>query len=138
VRRDSGFTLPETLVATTIVVSAIAGIAWTFSLSVAANLANRHRAVAALVAGAKMEECLSLPLWDPRWTAGGALDPDAPAAGYVDRVTVDDTTYLRLWRITAGATRTIDVAVYAPPSRLPGQRASAELARLSTTRAPGF
>jgi type II secretory pathway pseudopilin PulG len=132
--RHSGFTLPETILATAILITGLAGVAWVFSMSVATNVANRHRASAALVASSKLEEFRGIAQSDSRWNAGGGLNPAAPVAGYFDRITVANGTYLRLWEITGGgAARTVSVLVYAEAGNLPN-----ELIRLSTGSAPGF
>jgi Tfp pilus assembly protein PilV len=137
-RRDSGFTLPETVVATAIVVTGLVGIAWIFSTSVATNLMNRHRSSAAVVASAKLEEFKSTLRSDSRWSIGGGLDPRSPIPGYFDRVTAANATYLRLWQVRGSSPRAVDVVVYAESAELPGQRLSGELIRLSMTHAPGF
>jgi prepilin-type N-terminal cleavage/methylation domain-containing protein len=138
VKRNRGFTLPETLVATAILVSGLAGVAWVFSMSVSANLANRHRASAALLASAKLEEFEGAPHSDPRWKSGGGLDPAFPVPGYFDVVASGGSSYLRVWEISGTAARTIHVAVYPQGAALPARQPPAALIHVSTTNAPGF
>jgi prepilin-type N-terminal cleavage/methylation domain-containing protein len=133
---NSGFTLPETLIATAILVSGLAGVAWVFTMSIGANLANRHRAAAALLAAEKLEEFELAPRNDPQWSNGGGLDPLSPAAGFSDVVVQSGDAYLRLWEIAGGNARSMSVAVYVQPNG--GRKPPTELIRATAVAAPGF
>ena len=130
--RQSGFTLPETLIATALLVSGLASVAWVFTASIGANTQNRHRAVAVILANEKLEEFEALPWSDPRWSAGGALDPASPAIGYSDVVIQGRDTYRRLWEITSPPHRSITIAVRGP------QPKAEELLRTTIAVSPGF
>ena len=134
--RESGFTLPETLIATALLVSGLAGVAWVFTKSIGVNMDNRHRAVGAVLAAGKLEEFEGMAWSDPRWSAGGGLDPTAPIEGYSDTVIQIGETYLRLWEITGVPSRTVRVSVYVRPNG--GARIPPELIRASTVASPGF
>ena len=109
---------------------AVAGI---FSYSARANITTQQRTTATVLLHEKMEQFKSTPLTDSMWTAGGRLDPRAPASGYFEYLEIDssggvsisttdsDLPYLRLWQITGTVPRSVTVAVYAQKSGLTGR-----------------
>lgn len=136
VKADRGFTLPETLIATSIVVSGLVGVAWIFSASITTNMENRNRASAVLLASGKVEELKAAAVRGPGLSNGGGLDPAFPAEGYFDTATMAGATFLRMWEITGGPAKTVRVAVYGAP--MGPARARNELIHLTIRFAPGY
>src|SRR5262245_65599570 len=89
-RRESGFTILEVLVAATILVVAVSALASLLSSTTAVNVSARHATRAVLLAMEKMEQLRALPFDDPALAASppGTLEADvagfsdAPADGY--------------------------------------------------------
>jgi prepilin-type N-terminal cleavage/methylation domain-containing protein len=96
---SQGFSLIEVLVATTITVIALSGLAHVFVLASAANRAARTRTIAAMLARDKMEELLSRDdeLVSGRDFIGGRgewLGDSSPPPG---------TVLVRQWTVSPGA-----------------------------------
>ena len=155
-RCSSGFTLLETVVATGILVTALAGLAQLFILSSRLTAHAGLRSAAAFAAQSKMESLLSNaltynadgdPVTDP------ALEPSPPDAlsedveGYFENldgdgevVAADDAAaavYVRRWSVTLlddliPEALAIDVCVFRAPA---GSAASSAESCLSTIRA---
>lgn len=117
---SDGFTLLETVVATGILVTALAGIAQLFALSVRSTHAAGSDGAALTAAQDKIEWLRSLdfgygpvgePVTDPEltWAGGGSLDEDIPglvdeldSSGAVVDVARDEhgAAFTRRWRLT--------------------------------------
>jgi len=126
--QSRGFSLVEVLIATTIAVVAIAGLAQLFVLASAANRASRMRTLAAMLARDKMEELIATD----GEVAGGAdfIGPRGEWLG--DSSPPPGTAFVRRWSVSAGAgfspeSRVLSVWI-TPPA------ASTELARLVGAR----
>lgn len=144
-RSDRGFTLPETLVATAILVSGLMAVAGLFSYSINTNVTTQQATQATLILYDKMERFRNLPLSNAELTAGGGLTPASPVSNYYDSVTVASNGaitiypnstaghYLRLWQITAPSAqlRTVTCIVWIQRSGLTRRRM--EMARAATT-----
>jgi len=117
---NRGSTLIETLVASVILTSGLVTVASIFSTTTAVNFRNQQRTSATLLVYDKMEEL--------RMTgspSGGSLDPNSPAAGFMEYVRfgadgemivgTSDTqpAYLRLWQVQTSTNPTITVTVFA-------------------------
>ena len=132
-----GFTLVETLVATGVLITAIAGLAQLFTLSVRVTRDSAQFDTALLAAQDKLESLRSfhftydddgVAITDPRLTASPPTALAVNSAAYVDwldadgNVTVEHgAAHVRRWRISeiAGddpAAIAIDVCVFAAPA----------------------
>ena len=114
--RNLGFTLIEVMITAAVVACGLVAVAAMFSLAVCADLSNRQAAVAATLLYDKMEQLRSMSPDDPLWGDG------------TDEVTYD-TKYLRVWQVSAGAVRTVTIAIYAEN---PLTRRQSELIRATT------
>jgi prepilin-type N-terminal cleavage/methylation domain-containing protein len=83
-RRDSGFTLVEVLVATTMVAVAVGGLGYMWSAAAGVNRSAKRSTYAALLAAEKMEELRALPLDDPALAASPPEALRTDAEGYYD------------------------------------------------------
>ena len=135
-RRASGFTLVETLIATGILVTAIAGLAQLFALSLRFTRDSAQTGAALVAAQDKLESLRALrfgydengaALTDPRLQPSPPTSLSENVAEYVDWlddagnvVTEAGATYARRWRITEmavdPATIAIDVCVFRMPA----------------------
>ena len=135
-RRTSGFTLVETLIATGVLVTAIAGLAQLFALSLRFTRDSAQSGAALVAAQDKLETLRALrfgydddgaPLTDPRLQPSPPTSLSENVAAYVDwlddaggLVNEAGASYARRWRITEmgvdPATIAIDVCVF----RMPG------------------
>lgn len=95
-RRDSGFTLVEVLVATTMIAMAVGGLGYLWSAAAAVNRSAKRSTVAALLAAEKMEQLRALPFDDPALAASPANALRADAEGYFD---VPAQGYRRRWHV---------------------------------------
>lgn len=132
-----GFTLVETLVATGILITAIAGLAQLFVLSVRFTRDAAQFGTALMAAQDKLEALRSLhftyaetgvAITDPRLAASPPTALAVNSAGYVDWLDADGNAtiehgaaHVRRWRITAiegddPAAIAIDVCVFAAPA----------------------
>ena len=104
--RDAGVrgcSLLEVLVATSVIVVAVAALAQLFAVAIHANARARSTTISVLIAQQKMEELVAA--FSAQETSGaipgaspaGALDRDTP--GYCDAVEQNGATYLRRWSI---------------------------------------
>jgi type II secretory pathway pseudopilin PulG len=129
-----GFTLVETIIATGLLVTAIAGLAHLFTLSIRFTRDSGQFGVALAAAQDQLEALRALRFaydeageiaTDPRLTASPATSLSDDLAGYVDWLDAsgavlpgaDGAEYVRRWRITAMATDepeaiAIDVCVF--------------------------
>jgi prepilin-type N-terminal cleavage/methylation domain-containing protein len=124
-RRDSGFTLIETLITTVVLVTGLAAVACLFSYSARTNIENRQRTTATVLLYDKLEELKTSVLDGTNWTAGT----------HSDRVTIDNVDYVRTWQISAGIPRQATVVIViekGSPKRV------RELARASMMAGPVF
>ena len=133
----SGFTLVETLIATGVLVTAIAGLAQLFALSVRFTRDSAQFGAALVAAQDKLESLRALRFsYDDNGAllTDGRLQPSPPTslsenvAGYVDWlddagnvVAAGGASYVRRWRITPIATDdpaaiAIDVCVFGLPA----------------------
>ena len=135
-RRTSGFTLVEALIATGVLVTAIAGLAQLFALSLRFTRDSAQSGAALVAAQDKLESLRALrfgyaddgaPLTDPRLQPSPPTSLVESVAAYVDWL--DDTgnvvneagaSYARRWRITQMAVDpaaiAIDVCVFRMPA----------------------
>jgi len=115
-----GFTLLETVVATGVLVTALAGIAQLFALSVRSTRAAGSQGAALVAAQDKIERLRSLafgyspfgqPMTDPGLTSAAAQSLDQDTAGLVDFVNAEGAVvdvadaahgaaFTRRWRVT--------------------------------------
>src|SRR5262245_60016191 len=109
---NRGFTLLEALITTLILVFGLVSVAFLFTFSEQTNLANQERTAATILLQDKMEELSSAPWNSPAWNTGGSLDPSRPAPGFIDYISTDHTTFLRIWEIQGLSSRTATVVVY--------------------------
>ena len=140
-----GFTLVETLIATTLLVTVLAGLAELFAVSVRLTRQSGQSAAALRAAQSKLESLRALAfayddtgasVTDARLAPSPADSLLADAAGYVDwvdasgviRAGADGAVFARRWRIATLTTDQpdaigIDVCVYTIPAvgRGPGQ-----------------
>jgi Tfp pilus assembly protein PilV len=139
-RNSQGFTLVETLIATVVLLSGIVAVAQMFSYSAATNISTQQMTSATLLTTNKMEQLRALPF--ANLTTGGSLDPDAPATGFWEYVSIAadgtitaDTSattapYMRVWTVSGTNPKTITIIVYSLRSSMGRQRM--ELTRAST------
>jgi type II secretory pathway pseudopilin PulG len=132
-----GFTLVETLVATSVVVTVLAGLAQLFALSVRFTRESGQFGAALVAAQDKLESLRALrftyddagqPMTDPRLTASPSNSLAESVGSYVDWLDQDgnvvserSAVYVRRWRITDVASDdpaavAIDVCVFAAPA----------------------
>jgi prepilin-type N-terminal cleavage/methylation domain-containing protein len=95
-RRDSGFTLVEVLVATTMVAVAVGGLGYLWTAAAGVNRSARRSTLAALFAVEKMEQLRALPFEDRALAASPADALRNDADGYFD---VPAEGYRRRWHI---------------------------------------
>ena len=139
----AGFTLPETLIATGILVSGLVAVAGLFSYAINTNVTAQQMTQAALILNGKMERFRNLSLSELQ--AGGGLNPSFPVNNHYDSVSIgtDGTitefpnatggAYLRLWQIDAPSARlrSITCIVWIEHAGLTRRRM--EMMRASTT-----
>ena len=92
-RSARGFSIVELLIATTIVVTGVCGLAQLFVLALAANVQAEQTTRATVLARQKIEQLRAEPFDVPR-SPPDALRRDAP--GFFDVV---DETYIRRWSV---------------------------------------
>ena len=73
-----------------------------FSLAVRANISNRQMATATALLYDKMEEFKSTPLDDSLWNNSDGFDD-----------MTQETTYVRVWHVSAAIPRSVTITVYA-------------------------
>ena len=133
-----GFTLVETLVATGVLITAVAGLAQLFALSVRFTRDSAQHGAALVAAQDKLESLRALrftydgsgvALTDPRLQPSPPTSLSEDTDGYVDwlddagnLVIKNGASYARRWRITAiaaddPAAIAIDVCVFSMPAR---------------------
>jgi Tfp pilus assembly protein PilV len=100
--RNQGFTVIEVLIAAAVVTCGLVAVASMFSFAVRANVSNRQMAIATALLYDKMEQFKSTPLDNPLWNNPDGFD-------YVTR----ETTYVRVWQVSAAIPRTVTITVYA-------------------------
>jgi Tfp pilus assembly protein PilV len=139
---NRGFTLMETLIATTVLVPGLAAVALLLPYMSNSISSSRQSTTATMIATDKMEALRRLPLSASGLNAGGGLNPQSPVNGYYDYVTVapngsvsvstssSPTAFLRLWQIAGTNPKKITIIVYAVRSSLSNRRL--ETARAST------
>lgn len=129
--RERGFVLIEVLIAATIVIVAISGLAQLFVVSSAAGQRARLRTVATLLAGAKMEELRA----SPEAVVPGVDYPDA-LGNNVGRAAAG-ALYVRRWSVvdmpSDSNAQVLEVVVTLPRAS-PGE--VVRLAALKTARTP--
>src|SRR5262245_16535821 len=120
-----GFTLVETLIATTVLVFGVGVVALLIPYAIRSNISARQTTTATMVVDDKLEALRVLPLSAAALNAGGSVDPASPVTGYYDYVRVDSNgvvtvqaspspgAYLRLWQVSGTNPKTITVIVYA-------------------------
>lgn len=114
-----GFTLIEALITAAIVAGGLVAVAAVFSFTIRANISNRQMSVATALLYDKMEEL--------KWTAMMEDGSDEIAL---------DGKYIRIWRISPAAPRSVTVIVYAQSSPLTHRQT--ELIRATTLVSPTF
>jgi type IV pilus modification protein PilV len=83
-RRESGFTLIETMVAILVLTIGLFSVAALMSQSVNTTAHSRYQTMAAMLASEKLEDLNRYPNNDPHLAAGGSLGGDT--VGYFDNV----------------------------------------------------
>ena len=143
---NRGFSLPETLIATVVLVTGLLAVASLFSYSIRTNMYTEQMTTGILLANTKMEGLRATGM--AGLTAGGGLNSASPTANYFEYVsistsgalTTDTVTttapYLTLWMISDANPVIITVAVYAQRGGVSGQMA--ELIRTTTSLTSGF
>jgi type II secretory pathway pseudopilin PulG len=121
---NRGFTLVETLVATAVLVPALAAIVIALPYLTNSISSARQTTAATMILTDKMEALRRLPITDSALNAGGGLNPASPVNGYYDYVTVaangavttsasvSPTAFLRMWQISGTNPKTITIIIY--------------------------
>ena len=139
--RVAGWSLIEVLVATSVVVVAVSGLAQLVAGAVYANTRAKAMTISVVLAEQKMEELVAVFAAQdahgasPAASPAGALDRDT--AGYSDYVVQNGAIYLRRWSIDplpAFPDSTFVLNVVATRSRGPDDAASEVTGRPDTAR----
>src|SRR5262245_16343749 len=121
---NRGFTLVETLVATAVLVPALAALVMMLPYLTNSVSSSRQTTAATMILTDKMEALRRLPLTDSALNVGGGLNPASPVSGYYDYVTVaangtvtisastSPRAFLRLWQISGTNPKTITIILY--------------------------
>ncbi len=145
-RLNRGFTLIETMVATSILLTGLVAVAYLFTYSIQTNMTTKQQTSATLLLTNKMEILRETPFLG--LTNGGSVNIAAPVTHYWDYVTLStsgaitsDTgsthaPYRRLWQVSGTRTKFLSVVVYAQQLGIGGQLI--ELARASSAVTSGF
>lgn len=143
-----GFTLIETLIATSIMSGSLIAVASIFAFSVGVTVTSQQRATATLLLCEKMEEFRSTGLPDPIWTPGGSINSFSLQAGYFDYASINSDgslnvsgtnsalPFLRMWQVTGASPRTATLVVIA--LRPGASRQPLEMIRATTAVASSF
>jgi len=119
-RWERGTTIVETVIASAILLTCIAGVLSLFTLSSGLNAGQGQNATTSTEYGAaKMNQLMVLPFNDPQLggsmgasSNAGGIDPASPVSGYVDYLDksgnqlggANGSSYIRQWQIATGPT----------------------------------
>ena len=143
-----GLSLIEILITTAILMTGLVAVVSIFAYSASTNLHNQQRTAAAALLYDKMEQLRTMPIANTACAAGGNLNPESPAIGYFDYVSIAATAtlissttdrslpYMRVWQIADCDPRLLTVVVYARNAGLTRRRS--ELIRATTLVSTSF
>jgi prepilin-type N-terminal cleavage/methylation domain-containing protein len=124
-KKITGFTLIEVLIAAAILLSGLVAVASVFSFVIRANSGNRQTAVATTLLYKKMEEFRAMQFTDDTWLNVSASET----------VVIGNERYIRSWKIIDGVPRKVTVVV-STKSALTDR--PIELIRATTLLSPTF
>ena len=122
---NRGFTLIEVLIAASILVCGLVGVAAIFSYVIRANSSNRQMAIATALAYDKMEELRA-----------AAFGSNIPPNTVSETVMVAGQRFTRSWQVDSSVPQAVTVVIYANTDAL--RRRQTELIRVTTLISPVF